>query len=106
MSIRIQGLLLDSRSRCQHYHTTLDIVGLKCFDCQRYYACYQCHDSLEDHSFQAYPRKYQQDLVVICGVCHLEMTIEQYQAVSACPSCQSPFNPKCSQHDNIYFTDK
>ena len=51
MTKKINGLLVDDESRCQHYHTELDIVALKCFQCQKYYACYQCHDSLEDHKF-------------------------------------------------------
>ncbi|AAV62269.1 unknown protein [Streptococcus thermophilus CNRZ1066] len=49
MTRKIYGLLVDNESRCQHYHTELDIVALKCFDCLKYYACYQCHDSLEEH---------------------------------------------------------
>ncbi len=41
------GIGLDSSSRCYHYHTKLDIVALKCAVCQKYYACYKCHDALE-----------------------------------------------------------
>ena len=54
MTRKIYGLLVDNESRCQHYHTELDIVALKCFDCLKYYACYQCHDRLGGtHSFRA-----------------------------------------------------
>ncbi|MHC3838446.1 CHY zinc finger protein, partial [Streptococcus thermophilus] len=38
MTRKIYGLLVDNESRCQHYHTDLDIVALKCFDCLKYYA--------------------------------------------------------------------
>ena len=92
MTRKIYGLLVDNERRCQHYHTELDIVALKCFDCLKYYACYQCHDSLEEHSFRAYP-------------CHLkhEMVIEEYQEAIACPNCHSAFNLACSKHYDIYF---
>ena len=82
MTSQINGLLVDDQSRCQHYHSTLDIVALKCFECQKYYACYQ---------------------VLICGVCRHEMTIEEYQEAVACPNCHSAFNPACSKHYDIYF---
>ena len=78
---QIHGLLVDKESRCQHSHSPLDIVALKCYDCQKYYACYQCHDHIEDHRFRAYPCHIKQDKVVICGVCLHEMTIENYQAL-------------------------
>ena len=85
MTRKIYGLLVDNESRCQHYHTELDIVALKCFDCLKYYACYQCHDSLEEHSFRAYPCHLKQDKVLICGV------------------YQHAFNLACSKHYDIYF---
>lgn len=103
MTKKINGLLVDNESRCQHYHTVLDIVALKCFQCQKYYACYQCHDSLEDHKFRAYPCQLKEDKVLICGVCRQEMTIEEYQEAVACPNCHSSFNPACSKHYDIYF---
>lgn len=103
MTKKINGLLIDNESRCQHYHTELDIVALKCFECQKYYACYQCHDSLEDHTFRAYPCQLKEDKVLICGVCRHEMTIKEYQEAVACPNCHSAFNPACSKHYDIYF---
>ncbi|MFC3927964.1 CHY zinc finger protein [Streptococcus caprae] len=99
--MKFYGLGLDSQSRCLHYHTELDIVSLKCQACQRYYACYQCHDSMEDHHFRAslpteiYP--------VLCGVCEKLLTKDQYEQ-GACPYCTSPFNPKCKLHALIYFS--
>ena len=100
---QIHGLLVDKESRCQHYHSPLDIVALKCYDCQKYYACYQCHDHIEDHRFRAYPCHIRQDKVVICGVCLHEMTIENYQKSVSCSHCHSRFNPACSKHYDIYF---
>ncbi|MDQ0223380.1 CHY zinc finger protein [Streptococcus moroccensis] len=95
------GLEIDGESRCLHYHSPLDVVVLKCGQCQRYYACYECHDALEDHNFLAtgpdveYP--------VLCGVYKTYLTQQEYQD-GACPHCQHPFNPKCALHKSIYFT--
>ena len=64
-NIKIHGIGLDKAGRCTHYHTQLDIAALLCAKCRKYYACYSCHDELEDHSFvattpeEAYP--------VLCG---------------------------------------
>ena len=66
-NIKIHGIGLDKAGRCTHYHTQLDIAALLCAKCRKYYACYSCHDELEDHSFvattpeEAYP--------VLCGNC-------------------------------------
>lgn len=94
------GLDLDQHSRCRHYHSELDIVALKCGKCQRYYACYQCHDALTDHVFQAASAN--EPHPVLCGVCRQQLSLSDYKT-GACPICQSPFNPKCSNHYDIYF---
>ena len=52
-NIKIHGIGLDKAGRCTHYHTQLDIAALLCAKCRKYYACYSCHDELEDHSFVA-----------------------------------------------------
>lgn len=101
--IQIYGHLVDKESRCQHYHSQLDVVGLKCFECRKYYACYRCHDDLEQHLFSAYPLHQNEDKVVICGVCRSEMTFSEYRASMFCPSCQATFNPGCEKHYSIYF---
>ena len=60
-NIKIHGIGLDKAGRCTHYHTQLDIAALLCAKCRKYYACYSCHDELEDHPFapttpeEAYP---------------------------------------------------
>lgn len=96
----IYGLQLDAAGRCQHYHTEQDIVALKCQACQKYYACYKCHDSLEDHSFQANPSW--EAYPVVCGNCQTYLSAESYSK-DFCPSCLSQFNPKCQLHKSIYF---
>ena len=103
MTRKIYGLLVDNESRCQHYHTELDIVALKCFGCLKYYACYQCHDSLEEHI------AFELILVIssrtrsLCGVYQHEMVIDEYQEAIVCPNCHSAFNLACSKHYDIYF---
>ena len=97
----VHGVGLDAQSRCQHYHSRLDVVSLKCSSCKRYYACYKCHDSLEDHAFQATSST--ETAPVLCGVCLHYLTLAEYK-MGSCPDCQSLFNPKCQRHDTIYFS--
>lgn len=76
-NIKIHGIGLDKAGRCTHYHTQLDIAALLCAKCRKYYACYSCHDELEDHSFvattpeEAYP--------VLCGNCGRKLTLQEYK---------------------------
>ena len=103
--VQVLGLKMDKETRCLHYHSPLDIVALKCFSCQTYAACYQCHDALSDHSFAPYPSSRSKDKVLLCGACQTEMTISLYRTSPSCPSCHKPFNPACKNHDHIYFKD-
>ena len=97
--ISIHGIGVDEAGRCQHYHQTNDIVGLKCARCQQYFACYKCHDALMAHPFVSCAKK---ALPVICGVCRRTMNFEEYSQ-GECPSCHSQFNPNCYVHYDIYF---
>lgn len=94
------GIDLDQEYRCLHYHTTLDIVGLKCAFCQTYYACYHCHDQLTEHAFV--PTGPAEMFPVMCGHCRKLLSRAEYEC-GHCPYCQSPFNPACHRHKDIYF---
>ncbi|WP_082137374.1 CHY zinc finger protein [Lactiplantibacillus herbarum] len=97
----IYGIGLDIAGRCQHYHQDEDVAALWCAECQRYYACYQCHDTLCDHYFVASKIG---SLAVLCGVCRHRLTTDQYQ-LGRCPYCQQWFNPRCQRHYQIYFEE-
>ena len=98
-----QGFLVDKQTRCIHYHSELDIIALQCYDCKKYYACYRCHDSLENHPFEPYPLSLIQDKPILCGVCLKLLTYKQYKESLSCPFCFSRFNPGCQNHKERYF---
>lgn len=101
----VYGDVLDAETRCLHYHSELDVIALRCFACRRYYPCYHCHDKYEDHAYLAYPSQLDHP-IVLCGVCHQEMTVGDYRAGEGhCPNCQVSFNPGCYRHEDIYFKD-
>lgn len=98
---KIYGKGLDKSGRCYHYHQDNDIVGLKCSTCQKYFACYKCHDELMSHNFSACDKN---SYPVICGQCGTISNFDDY-AKGYCSQCQAVFNPKCHLHWEIYFTE-
>ncbi|CCE90863.1 Hot13p TDEL_0B07340 [Torulaspora delbrueckii] len=96
----IYGETVDNESRCVHWHSPLDVIALKFRCCQRFYACYSCHE-LTGHTPQRY-RLPSQEKVVMCGVCRTPMTFDQYAQLS-CPNCSALFNPGCKIHYDMYF---
>ncbi len=98
--IRIHGINTDDAGRCIHYHKQVDIAALKCAACSKYYACYECHDTLEDHPFS--PTGEDEPYPVLCGICNSLLSKKEYET-GQCPYCNSPFNPGCKTHCNIYF---
>ena len=99
MDRTIHGLCTDGMGRCQHYHHDLDIAALKCNYCQKYFACYKCHDKLMAHKF--YPCS-KEDKSILCGNCRNTLNFKQYTS-GKCPYCQHKFNPRCSVHYKVYF---
>ena len=76
-NIKIHGIGLDKAGRCTHYHTQLDIAALLCAKCRKYYACYSCHDELEDHPFA--PTTPEEAYPVLCGNCGRKLTLQEYK---------------------------
>ncbi len=96
----IFGLQVDKSGRCQHWQGENDIVANQCASCQHYFACYLCHNALQDHDFTPNAR---QTLCVMCGNCHSRMTGDVYRHLSACCACHHPFNSGCQLHATLYF---
>ncbi|QCA28033.1 hypothetical protein E4Z98_01275 [Vagococcus xieshaowenii] len=98
--MQLYGLELDEQGRCLHYHQSNDVVALLCKKCQRYYACFKCHNQLEHHLFS--PIKKTHPHPVMCGNCRCLLNYSDYQQ-EKCAHCNHPFNPKCALHTDIYF---
>lgn len=47
---------------CQHYKRN---VKVQCYECQRWYTCRHCHDTVEDHNLNR--RRTQNMLCMVCG---------------------------------------
>lgn len=84
--IKIHGIGLDKAGRCTHYHTQLDIAALLCAKCRKYYACYSCHDELEDHPFA--PTTPEEAYPVLCGNCGRKLTLQEYKKAAALTAMQ------------------
>ncbi|WEV45785.1 CHY zinc finger protein [Streptococcaceae bacterium ESL0687] len=97
----VYGLKLQANGGCIHYNSDLDIIANRCNECKKLYACYLCHDSLENHKFKGFPYE-DQTLSVMCCLCGQTYSYKEYSKLVKCQSCQSAFNPKCSLHKDIY----
>ena len=104
MKIEIKGKTVDNQTRCEHYHSDLDIIAVKFKCCDAYYPCFACHNEATEHNPQTWNKTEWDTLAVFCGACQNEMTINQYlKSEAICPFCQAAFNPKCQNHHHLYF---
>jgi len=102
--IKVKGKLVDDQTRCEHYHSPLDIIAIKFKCCEEYYPCYKCHEECADHEAEVWKREEWDTKAILCGVCKEELTINEYMSSgNYCPRCQSAFNPGCSKHYHLYF---
>ncbi|MEO8770125.1 MAG: CHY zinc finger protein [Ferruginibacter sp.] len=100
----IKGKPVDENTRCVHYHAELDIIAIRFKCCNDYYPCYYCHEETAGHTHEVWLKAAFDTKAILCGNCKHEMTITEYKSSNyKCPSCSSPFNPKCSNHDHFYF---
>lgn len=101
--MKLKGLLIDSQTRCEHYHSELDIIAIKFKCCNTFYPCYQCHEVFEKHSINRWKLSEFQEKAILCGNCKEELSINEYMQNTSCPKCKAHFNPKCANHYHLYF---
>ena len=101
---KIYGIQTDKEGRCIHYHSEVDIIANKCAKCMKFYACYKCHDELEDHTFE--PVDPEDEDTVMCGSCGRLFSYTEYAGLIKCPECSHGFNKGCSLHKCIYTKEK
>jgi uncharacterized CHY-type Zn-finger protein len=86
--IRVKGKLVDQQTRCEHYHSALDIIAIKFKCCGDYYPCYQCHGECADHEPAVWKKEEWNTKAVLCGACKHELTINEYLGSNnSCPHC-------------------
>ena len=87
--------MLSEKTRCEHWHSALDILALKAACCNRFYACHSCHSACEEHDWLPWPADTSLDMMgLLCGACSKTFSLKQYLSGSSkCPHCDSPFNP-------------
>lgn len=97
--------MVDEQTRCVHWNGPTDVIAIRFPCCDRYYACFDCHASLETHEPRRWGADQTGETAVLCGVCGEEMTINAYLTSGfTCPSCSAGFNPGCALHYDLYFT--
>ena len=100
----VKGNTIDDQTRCSHYHSDLDVIAIKFKCCNTYYPCFSCHAETEWHAPELWKKEEFYNFAILCGVCKHEMTIQAYlDCNSICPNCKAAFNPKCSNHYQLYF---
>jgi len=102
-SVEVRGPAIDSQTRCIHYGSPLDVVALRAPCCDVWHPCHLCHAAVADHPLEVIPRSEHHLPAALCGVCRATMTVPEYLAADACPSCGAAFNPGCAAHAHLYF---
>lgn len=100
----VKGDVLDSETRCSHYHKEIDRIAIKFYCCHTYFPCYQCHEIHGCGDPKVWPKEQFEQKAVLCGSCGAELTINEYLTCdSSCPKCSVEFNPGCKLHKHYYF---
>lgn len=101
---QVSGVDVDAQTRCAHYHTDHDVIAIQFACCGDYYPCFQCHNACVDHEPKRWPPKRFDERAVLCGICGVELTIQDYlDCENQCPDCEASFNPGCRDHLDRYF---
>lgn len=102
--IEVKGNIIDDETRCEHYHSPLDVIAIKFKCCNQYYPCYECHQETTIHQSLVWSRDERNTKAILCGLCKKELTIQEYfDCHNGCPNCKAKFNPDCSRHYHLYF---
>ena len=100
----VYGLDIDAETRCEHWHSELDIIAIKFKCCGRWFPCFECHAAVADHEATTWSGQERDEKAVLCGKCGKQLSIEEYFACdSTCPGCGSGFNPGCAKHYSLYL---
>lgn len=102
-SIKVYGLTIDEHTRCEHYHSQVDIIAIKFKCCDKYYPCFQCHKACETHEIDRWKHMDFEEKAILCGNCYTELSIAEYMRIDECPNCHSVFNAGCRKHYHLYF---
>lgn len=100
----VYGVQVNEQTGCAHYHSSLDIIAIRFKCCNRFYACWHCHQAVTDHQPTRWqPQEFDQP-AILCGACGTQLSIRQYMGCGyVCPSCGAGFNPGCRLHNDLYF---
>jgi uncharacterized CHY-type Zn-finger protein len=102
--MKVAGKIIDSFTRCEHYHSELDIIAIKFPCCNTYYPCFDCHRETAGHDAVQWKKNEFDAKAVLCGNCKQELTVNEYvQSDNQCPFCKASFNPGCANHYELYF---
>jgi uncharacterized CHY-type Zn-finger protein len=102
--VAVYGKPVDQQTRCEHWHSDLDIIAIKFKCCEKYFPCFSCHEETVDHPPQVWPVDEFDTKAVLCGACGVELSINEYlQSNNTCPNCSAAFNPGCRKHYHLYF---
>lgn len=101
--LAVRGPAIDAQTRCIHYGSALDVVALRAPCCDAWYPCHLCHAAVADHPLEVIPRTEHHLPAALCGVCRATMSVPEYLAADACPTCGAAFNPGCAAHAHLYF---
>ena len=104
--VLIEGLGVDSETRCQHWSSLVDVVA-QCYPCcGRWFACHQCHEALVGHAAERWPVAAFATEAIYCGAGRHLLTISAYlQSQDQCSQCGAAFNSGCREHRELYFAD-
>ncbi|PAD20056.1 CHY zinc finger protein [Terribacillus saccharophilus] len=100
---QVHGKTVDGETRCEHYHSPLDVIAIKFACCNQFYPCHQCHEETVGHKVEVWPKDQFDEKAILCGVCKTTLSISQYMHTDHCPDCKAAFNPGCQLHHHLYF---